>query len=182
MKGRRQVEEGFLSFETTETWICMCVIQRVNGQDKMLRCLWTGYGIRCQAHRLVSRTVTLLGFSCSTVSCVFQEWSSTERPSSQLDTTEGSIGVNMGQHPCITLSTTCSVHATTNWGCSEDKRDCNSILERFLMFCTLSLYSALRLSEQCVCFLLQIKKHYRCLISARHIVFTTDWWIALDDV
>jgi hypothetical protein len=44
-----------------------------------------------------------LGFS--TVSCVYQEWSTTQRTSSQLDTTVGSIGVNMGQHSCGTLST-----------------------------------------------------------------------------
>ncbi|XP_052358558.1 uncharacterized protein LOC127919191 isoform X2 [Oncorhynchus keta] len=43
------------------------------------------------------------GFSCSTVSCVYQEWFINERTSSQLDTTMGSIGVNMGQHPCGTL-------------------------------------------------------------------------------
>uniref|UniRef100_A0A673YEK7 Vacuolar protein sorting 13 homolog C n=1 Tax=Salmo trutta TaxID=8032 RepID=A0A673YEK7_SALTR len=35
----------------------------------------------------VSRTATLLGFSHSTVSCLYQEWSTTQRTSSQLDTT-----------------------------------------------------------------------------------------------
>jgi hypothetical protein len=35
----------------------------------------------------VSRTATLKGFSCATVSCVYQEWSTTQRTSSQLDTT-----------------------------------------------------------------------------------------------
>jgi hypothetical protein len=34
--------------------------------------------------------------------------------SSQLDTTVGSIGVNMGQHPYGTLSTPCRVHTLTN--------------------------------------------------------------------
>jgi hypothetical protein len=42
-----------------------------------------------------SRTATLLGFSRSTVSCVYQEWSTTQRIYRQLDTTAGSIGVNM---------------------------------------------------------------------------------------
>uniref|UniRef100_A0A673VV98 Transposase IS30-like HTH domain-containing protein n=1 Tax=Salmo trutta TaxID=8032 RepID=A0A673VV98_SALTR len=42
----------------------------------------------------VSGPATLLGFSRSTVSRVYQEWSSTQ-----------SIGVNMGQHPCGTLET-----------------------------------------------------------------------------
>ena len=36
----------------------------------------------------------LLGFSRSTVSRVYQEWSVTQRTSSQLDTTVGSIGVS----------------------------------------------------------------------------------------
>ena len=97
----------------------MCAIQRVNGQDK--KCLLTGYGSRCQAHRSVSKTAMLLGFSHSTVSCVYQEWSSTQRTSSQLDTTMWSIGVNMGQHPCRMLSTPCRVHASMNCGCSEGK-------------------------------------------------------------
>ena len=38
---------------------------------------------------------------------------------SQLYTTVGSIGVNIGQHPCGTLSIPCGVHALTNRGCSE---------------------------------------------------------------
>ena len=43
----------------------------------------------------MSRTATLLGFSHSTVSCVYQEWYTAQRTSSQLDTTVGSIGVNI---------------------------------------------------------------------------------------
>ena len=39
----------------------------------------------------VSRTAILLLVSCSTVSCVYQEWSTTQRTSSQLDTTVGNI-------------------------------------------------------------------------------------------
>ena len=54
----------------------------------------------------VSRTSTLLGFSCSTVSRVYQELSTTQRKSSQL-TTVGSIGINIGQHPCVMLLTPC---------------------------------------------------------------------------
>ena len=97
----------------------MCAIQRLNGQDKRFKCLFTGYGSRCQAHRFVSRTATLLGFSSSIVSHVYQEWSTTPRTSSQLDITVGSIGVNMGQHPCGMLSTPYRVHALTNVGSSE---------------------------------------------------------------
>ena len=64
-----------------------------------------------QANRFVSRTATLLGFSCSTASCEYQEWSTTQRTSIQLNTIVGSTGVNMGQHPC---GIPCGVHAQTN--------------------------------------------------------------------
>ena len=46
-------------------------------------------------------------------------------------TTVGSIGVNMDQHPCGMNSTPCRVQALTNWGCTEGKRGCNSILGRY---------------------------------------------------
>jgi hypothetical protein len=46
-----------------------------------------------------SRTAKLLGFSRSTVSRVYQECYTTQSTSSQLDTTLGTNGVNMGQHP-----------------------------------------------------------------------------------
>ena len=42
-----------------------------------------------------------------TDSCVYQEWPTTQRTSSQLDTAVGSIGVNMDQHPCGALLTPC---------------------------------------------------------------------------
>ena len=100
------------------------------GQTKYLSAFEQGYGSRCQVHRFVSRTATLLGFSHSTVSCVYQEWSATQRISSQLDTAVGSDRVNMGQHPCGTLLTPCRVHAPSNEICSEGKRGCNSILGR----------------------------------------------------
>ena len=69
--------------------MCMCAIE----------------GEWARQHRFVSRTATLLGFSRSTVSPVYQEWSPTQRTSRQLDTTVESIGVNMGQPPCGTLDT-----------------------------------------------------------------------------
>ena len=59
----------------------------------------------------VSRTATLLGFSLSKIPCVYQEWSTIQKTSSQHDTTVGSIGVNMGQYHC---GTPCRVHALTN--------------------------------------------------------------------
>ena len=70
----------------------------------------------------VSSTATLLCFSHLTVSCVYQEWSTTQRHAANFDTTVRSIGVNMGQHLCGTLSAACRVHALTNVGCSEGKR------------------------------------------------------------
>ena len=94
LKTMISVDEGeeTISLETIET--CMCALQRVNGKDKRLKYLWTGYGSRYQSHWFVSRTATLLGFSRSTVSPVNQEWSTTQRASSQLDTTVGSIKIN----------------------------------------------------------------------------------------
>ena len=94
----------------------MCAIQRVNGQDKIFKCLWTGHGSKCQSHRFVLRTAMLLGFSYSTVSRLYQGWSTIQRTSSQLDPTVGSVGVNMGQSSCGTLSTPSRVRAPTNWG------------------------------------------------------------------
>jgi hypothetical protein len=76
----------------------MCAIQWVTGQDKK-NAFEQGMlvGARCTS---LCNAATLLDFSRSTVSCVYQEWSITQMTFSQLDTTVGSIGVNMGQHPC----------------------------------------------------------------------------------
>jgi hypothetical protein len=101
-------------FETIETWIvCVCVCVLFSGQEKILKYLWTGYGSRCTGVS-VSITATLLGVSSSNVSRVYKEWSTTQRRSRRLDATVGSIGVNMGQHPCGTFSTPCRVHVPTN--------------------------------------------------------------------
>jgi hypothetical protein len=93
-------DKGSLSLETIETE-CVCVPFRgwmIKTKD--VSAFERGMVVGCRAHRFVSRTATLLGFSCSTVSCVYQEWSTTQRTSRQVDTTVGSIGVNMGHHPC----------------------------------------------------------------------------------
>ena len=114
--GRRQVKEEFLSRETIETWIVYvchwegeCARQNI---EMSLIGVW--YSSWRQVHQFVSRIATLLGFSHSIVSSVYQEWSTTQRTSSQLDTNVGSIGVNMGQHPCGTISTPCRVLAPKN--------------------------------------------------------------------
>jgi hypothetical protein len=78
----------------------------------------------------VLRTAMQLIFPYSTGSHVYQDWSTTQRTSSQLDKTVGSIGVNMGHRPCEILSTPCRIHALTHWSLSERKWGCNSILER----------------------------------------------------
>jgi hypothetical protein len=100
--------------ESTETWIVYVCNSGWMGKTKD----WSAF----ERGMVVSRTAMLLGFSRSTVSRVYQEWSTTQRTPSQLDTTVGSIGVNMGQHPCGMLSTACRVHAPTKWRCSECKR------------------------------------------------------------
>ena len=74
----------------------MCAFHRVYGQDKILKCLLKGCGSRCQAHWFVSRTAKLLGFLTLNSFLCASEWSTTKRTSSQLDTTVGSVGVNMG--------------------------------------------------------------------------------------
>ena len=65
MKGRRQVEKGLLSLETIESWIVyVCHSEGEWARHKIYcKCLWTGYGSRCQAHRFASRTEMQLGFS-----------------------------------------------------------------------------------------------------------------------
>jgi hypothetical protein len=90
--------------------LCMCAIQRVNVQDKIFTLSAFELGMVVGARRTglsVSRTATMLCFSHSTVSRVFQEWST-----SQCFTTVGSIGVNMGQHG--NLLTPSRVHTPTN--------------------------------------------------------------------
>ena len=95
--------------------LCVCAIQRVNQQDKIFKCLWTGYGSWGQEHQFVSRTATLLGFSCSTVSHVYQKWSTTQRTSSQLDTTVESIGVKWASIPVFLMFCTLSIATILRW-------------------------------------------------------------------
>jgi hypothetical protein len=82
--------------------LCMCAIQRWLVKTKNVSAFEQGMVVGAR------HTATLLDFSCSTVYLVYPEWSTTQRTSSQLDTTVGSIGVNMGQYPCGTVSTYCS--------------------------------------------------------------------------
>ena len=129
-RGGDRLKKDCYALRQLRNGLCtVCVpFKRVNGQDNIYKCLWTGYGSRCQAHQFEWRTATLLGFSHSKVSRVYQEWSTIQRTSSQLDITVGSSGVNMGQHPCGTLSKHSSVHALMLfWG----QKGCNKVLGSF---------------------------------------------------
>ena len=119
-------------FKPWDNWDmdCVCVPFRVwMGKTKYWSAFERGMVVGAERTGLsVPRTATLLGFSRSTVSHVYQEWSTTQRTSSQLDTTQRNIGVNTCHHPCGMILTPCRVHGPTKWGCSEGKRGCNSIL------------------------------------------------------
>ena len=99
MKGRRLVKKNTNLRHETD---CVCAIQRVNGEDKRLKCLWNGYGSRCQAHRFVSRTAPLLGFSLFTLNSFLCIKDGPPPKWHQSNLT--SIGVHMAQYPCGTLS------------------------------------------------------------------------------
>ena len=58
---------------------------------------------------------------------------------SQLDATVGSIGVNMGQHPCGTLLTPCPNELRMFWGQKVEQLNIRKV---FLMFCTLSVVTS----------------------------------------
>jgi hypothetical protein len=98
MKGRRKVTQWLKPWDMD----CMCAIRVENGQDKRFRCLWTGYGSRCQVHRFVSWTATLLDFSHSSFPCVSRMVHPKDiQPTWQL----WEAWVNVDQQPCGTLST-----------------------------------------------------------------------------
>ena len=128
MKESKQDKEVFLSLESIWEMDCVCwmhsVVQLTRYPPFPFLSYSNGdlsaYGSRCQAHQFESRTATLLGFSRSTVYRGYQGWVVDQRTSSQLDTTVGSIAVNIGQRPCWCFwHLVCS--PLTNWGCSEGK-------------------------------------------------------------
>jgi hypothetical protein len=93
--------------------LCMCAIERLNGQDKLFISAFD-QGMVVGARRTglsVSRTATLLGFSYSTISCVYKEWSTTQRIFSQ----PGPASL------WNAFDTLYKVHALTNQGYSEGK-------------------------------------------------------------
>ena len=122
------------------------------GKTKYLSAFERGMvvGARCTGLS-VSRTATLVGFLPSTVSRVDQEWSSTQRTSSLLDTTVGNIGVNMGQRPYGMLSTPCNSMPRRIEAVAE-----GNIRKVFPMFGVLSVYC----SDVVVC----VKVHCEMLI------------------
>ena len=126
MKGRRQVKEGFLSLETIETWIVYVCFSEGEWARQTFSVPLNGVCSRCQAPRFDCVKICNAAWFF-TGSHVYQEWFTAKRTSSQHDTTMGSVGVNMGQHPCGMLLTHCRVHTPTNVNCSEGKSGCNSI-------------------------------------------------------
>ena len=108
--------------------------------DKIFKCLWTGYGSRCQVHRFVSRTAMLLGFSRFPV-CIKNGPPPKRHPANLTQ-----LWKALDQHGPASLwnaLTPCRLHALTNWACSEGKvRGVKlNISKVFLMFWTLSVYS-----------------------------------------
>jgi hypothetical protein len=68
----------------------------------------------------LSRTATLLGFYTQPFPVCIKNGPPPKGHPANL-TTVGSNGVNMGQHPCGTLSAPCRVQALMNLTCSEGK-------------------------------------------------------------
>ena len=130
-------------FKPRDNWDMDCVCVPFRGlMDKTKDCIWTGYSSRCQEHQFVSRTATQLDFSRSTVSCVYQEWSTTQRTSRQLDTTVGSIVVNMSQDPRGTLWHLVDAMLLQIEAGLRAKRGVELHIRKvFLMFCTLSVFN-----------------------------------------
>ena len=142
MKGRRWVKDTFLNLETIETWIvCVSAIQRVNGQDKRFKCVWTEYGSRCQAHRFecVKNCNGAGVFTLNSFQCVSRIPTS-QRTSSQLwealESTWTSIPVERSQH--LVESMPGRIEAVLR---AKGGGGCNWILRKvFLMFSILSVY------------------------------------------
>ena len=126
----------------------MYYIQRVNGQDKILKWFWTGYSSRCQAHlfECVKNCNPAAFFTLNSFLCV-SRMVLHQRTSSHLETTVGSIGVNMGQHPFGMLLTPCKVHSPTNWDFWGQKGVHLNIRKGFLLF----VHSVYTLLTTCQC-------------------------------
>jgi hypothetical protein len=60
-------------------------------------------------HRFVSRTESLLGFSRLTVSCLFQEWSTTQRTSSYVDNSSLTFVMTFILPKCIEALLLCTL-------------------------------------------------------------------------
>ena len=120
-------------FKSWDNWDKDCVCMPFRGwmgKTKYLSVFERGMVVGARRTGLsVSRTATLLRFSCLQFPVCIKNGPPSKGHPANL-TTVGSIGVNMGQHPCWTHSTPCRVHTQTNWDCSESKRECNSILGR----------------------------------------------------
>ena len=117
-------ETGYIRiFKLWYNWdrLCMCAIQKVNGQDKRLKCFWMVMVVGARRTGLCVKNCSAAGFfMLNSFLCV----------SRMVHHPKGSIGVHMGQHPCGMLLTPCRIHAPMNWDCSEGEGGCKSISGR----------------------------------------------------
>ena len=130
MKGKRQVKECILSIwdmdcvlvpfrgwmgKTGARWNCLC---------QELQCCWDFY----------TQNVPV---------CIDNGPPSKRHPTNLTQLWEALESTCASMPPCGTLSTTCRVHALTNWGCSEGKKGGVQLNIRkvlLLMLCRLSVY------------------------------------------
>jgi hypothetical protein len=91
----------------------MCAIQRVNEQNKILNAFERSMVVGARRTGLYQELQRCWVFPCTTV-YVFIKNSPPPKGHPANLTTVGTIGVNMAQHPCATLSTPCRVPGLTN--------------------------------------------------------------------
>ena len=94
---------------TENVCVCLCNMKS--------KCLHWVRGLQQIDHKPSQSNWTSVGWDVTS----YSGWRFT---TSQLDTSVGSIAVNMSHYPCGIFLTPCRVHALTNWGCSEGKRGC----------------------------------------------------------
>jgi hypothetical protein len=142
MKWRRRVKGRiFKRLRQLRHGPCMSAIQSVNRTND-LGAFEQGMVVGACRHVLSVSNWNAAGFfKLNSFPFLYQGWSTTQWTSSQLDTTVGCIGVNMGQHPCgtafDTLKSPCPDELRLFWG---QKRLHLNIRTVVLMFCTPRIY------------------------------------------